>query len=138
MKEFCAEMLRVYATSLRYSSQSRPLRRLRDRKFPTGPSSYSSGRFSQKAAQLFDMHELGCRRPAAANTVWTKTLAEVTASLCETEPNGANDLTQYEDELDAYSIADVLERLKQLPPLTTGDINGDDTPEEEFLPGFVA
>ena len=55
----------------------------------------------------------------AANAAWTKTLNDITASLCGTEPNGASDLTEYAEDTEIYSLADVEATLKELPPLTT-------------------
>ena len=52
-----------------------------------------------------------------ANSVWSKTLAEITASLCGQEPNGA--MTVVEEELDAFSLAEVQAKLKTLPPVST-------------------
>jgi len=66
-----------------------------------------------------------------ANAVWTKTLAEITTTLCGEDPNGAKDLAEYEDELDAYSLADVRAKLTELPPLTTE--NGSDADADEGL-----
>jgi hypothetical protein len=64
-----------------------------------------------------------------ANAVWTRTLAEITAALCGAEPNGAIDLTEYNEDLTAHSIADVLATLRELPALTTD--KGKETEEEE-------
>ena len=47
----------------------------------------------------------------------TMPLNDITASLCGTEPNGASDLTEYADDTEIYSLADVEEKLKELPPL---------------------
>lgn len=70
----------------------------------------------------------------AANAVWTKTLAEITAALCGAEPNGALDLTEYTDDLDAYSLADVRAKLRDLSPLTTDrGTNGNDSEDDEPL-----
>jgi type I restriction enzyme S subunit len=70
-----------------------------------------------------------------ANAGWTKTIAQITAGLCGADPNGAHDLTEYEDNLDAHSIEDVRGILKDLPVLTTDGNGGssDESDEEETL-----
>lgn len=61
----------------------------------------------------------------AANGVWTKTLDEITASLCGQVLNGVADME--EEELDVFSLAEVQAKLKELPPITTDkNANGDD------------
>lgn len=69
----------------------------------------------------------------AANAVWTKSLNDITASLCGMEPNGAHDLAEYTDELDIYSLSDVEAKLKELPALTTSNGSQVDDSEEETL-----
>lgn len=72
-----------------------------------------------------------------ANAVWISTLAEITAALCGAEPNGAIDLTEYDEEPTAHSIADVLATLKELPALATDSIKAKDSEEDEpILSGF--
>lgn len=76
----------------------------------------------------------------AANVVWTKTLAEITAALCGPEPNGAQDLTEYSEDMDVYSLADVRAKLSELPPLTTDNgISGAefDEDDEPLLSGLT-
>jgi type I restriction enzyme S subunit len=66
----------------------------------------------------------------AANAVWVKTLDGITASLCGKEPNGAPQVV--EDELDAFSIAEVQAKLEALPPITTDqEANGEAEPEQD-------
>ena len=55
----------------------------------------------------------------SANTAWSKTLNGITVSLCGTEPNGAEDLTEYRADAEIYSLADVEAKLEELPPVTT-------------------
>jgi len=70
----------------------------------------------------------------AANAVWTKTLADITSSLCGAEPNGAMDFSEYDEDLEAHSLADVRAKLKELPPLTIDNrINGLELEDEEPL-----
>ncbi|MGH6802762.1 MAG: restriction endonuclease subunit S [Methyloceanibacter sp.] len=66
----------------------------------------------------------------AANAVWVKTLDAITASLCGKEPNGTAAVA--EDDLDAFSLAEVQAKLKELPPITTNkNANGDE--EDDLL-----
>lgn len=60
-----------------------------------------------------------------ANAVWVKTLDTITTSLCGKEPNGAAEVV--EEGLDAFSLAEVQAKLKELPPITTDkSVSGDD------------
>lgn len=59
-----------------------------------------------------------------ANGVWTKTLNEITASLCGQPPNGVAEIE--EEILDAFSLAEVLAKLRELPPITTDKASSDE------------
>ena len=62
----------------------------------------------------------------AANKNWNKTLGEITASLGGAELNGST-VTVEEEELDVFLLADIREKLKELPPTSTGNnANGND------------
>jgi hypothetical protein len=68
-----------------------------------------------------------------ANGVWTKTLAQITSSLCGKEPNGAQDLTDYSaEELAVYSLEDIRAAIKSLPALTT-DSTSTEVDDEQLM-----
>ncbi len=70
----------------------------------------------------------------AANAVWVKMLDEITASLCGQKPNGAAEVV--EEDLDAFSLAEVQAKLKDLPPIVTDkSVNGDD--EDDLLTNLI-
>lgn len=68
---------------------------------------------------------------AKANDVWTKTLGEITSSLCGEEPESM--VLVEEEEMDAFSLTEIQDKLKELSPIVSDrKVNGDGYLQEDF------
>ena len=68
---------------------------------------------------------------AKANDVWTKTLGEITSSLCGEEPESM--VLVEEEEMDAFSLTEIQDKLKELFPIVSDrKVNGDGYLQEDF------